>query len=272
MGASSCLLLFLTLGSSLALDGCEESSFWRCGDVCIGFESTCDCGGHLFNRTEGKWCCQNVNCFPTGGESYWTLDAYCDGTPLGLDETCNNTCNFHQDDEFGSARNYKPCTANHMKTTECIPEGLYHDGKYDCSNRADEEPFRTEFENLDLDKLLVRCTVWESVLGMFGNEGFKCSGPSTTQHNTDCLPVSFWCNAQAAATCDELVGTTATGESIDPMLCSNQTFWEKTSCGSEDTHRCTGDRPGQCGLGDDDVSPCTDGSRYIPSEKVGQFF
>ena len=72
-----------------------------------------------------------------------------------------------------------------------------------------------------------------------------------------------------AAACDELEGKTATGKSIDPMLCSNQTFWEKTSCGSEIIHRCTGDRPGQCGLGDDDFNPCTDGSSEIKPAEDG---
>ena len=105
------------------------------------------------------------------------------------------------------------------------------DNKFDCENRADEEPFATGFGDsssllLDLDNILTPCKY-----------GFKCSG--------NCLPLVGWCNQQSPHTCDELAGKTATGKTIDLQMCSNETYWERVrkgcSVGVYGILSCTGE-------------------------------
>ena len=57
--APSVLFFFLLLGISLAWDGCEFFSSWRCGDTCIhSKKAECKCGGEIFNLTAQKHTCK----------------------------------------------------------------------------------------------------------------------------------------------------------------------------------------------------------------------
>ena len=95
---------------------------------------------------------------------------------------------------------------------------------------------------LDLDHILTPCTCEYYTSEGCQVEGFNFSGYDPNH----CLPFYLWCSPSYPYTCDELAGKTATGKTIDPQMCSNQTFWEKKSCNSERYWRCTGDTPGQC--------------------------
>ena len=155
------------------------------------------------------------------------------------------------------------------------------DGKYDCKNRADEEAFRTEVGNsssllLDLEQLLEPCKDRDGI------QGFICSD----NEGSRCLPMYEWCNTKrrkhnsnrGALTCNELIGTTATGKTIDHQMCSNQSFWEHKGCGARKLdprlympltpRRCTGDAPGQCEEINDD-NACRDGSSEIKPAQGG---
>ena len=62
----------------------------------------------------------------------------------------------------GLLRSYMPCNVTNMNITQCIPEGEMRDNKFDCKNRADEEPLVTGIGNsssllLDLDNILTPC-------------------------------------------------------------------------------------------------------------------
>ena len=280
--ASNVLLLIFILGNTLAWDGCGDGFFgsgnnWKCGNLCIYDYAECKCGGRVFNVTAPMWCCQESNCTGKGRfneEEYnaWTgekdeegrwIGADCiDGTALNLTEPCKQKCNFDEEDiyrnNWGVLRSHVPCNVTNRNITQCIPEGEMRDGKFDCENRADEEPFETGFGDsssllLDLENILTPCTDWR------GDGGFKCSG--------NCRPLYRWCNQEYPKTCTELAGKTATGKMIDPQMCSNQTFWEGKGCpnshNSVTSYRCTGDTPGQCDLG----RGCMDGSSEIKEEQ-----
>ena len=166
---------------------------------------------------------------------------------------------------FHSECTFMPCNATHLKINQCLREDKMMDGKVDCRNRADEEAFQTSVGNstsllLDLDKILIPCNTWD------GFQGFKCFDVRVTGVNKGslCLEMFKWCSPDTPRTCSELEGTTNTGKTIDPQLCSNQSFWEHKTCNSTVSRRCTGDTPGQCGYVPKD---CKDGSGEIkPSE------
>ena len=237
------LLVTLIFGQTLAWDGCRAEAGWRCGDICIGFVNACNCGGTILQHTSLMWCCQETNC--TGKGEYdeytdsWPFVHCINGTVLNLTQPCNGTCNYHKDDQYrnrdGVQRSHVPCQVANLKTTQCIPEHEERDGVFNCKNRADEEPFVTGFGNsssllLDLVNILTPCN------GEWG-AGFTCSGFHDVPHH--CLPLYLWCSHSYTYTCDELAGKTATGKTIDPQMCSNQTFWEgKKNCDVE--KKCNG--------------------------------
>ena len=138
--ASWVLFSILLLGISLAWDGCELSSAWRCGDTCIsayptGQEAECNCGGETFNHTAQKWCCNNKPCVGRGGKSTYNtwfgekdrdgrlIGAECRGTALKLEEPCNQKCNDYGEDPYRNAegvlRSYVPCKLGE-DVTQCI--------------------------------------------------------------------------------------------------------------------------------------------------------
>ena len=121
---------------------------------------------------------------------------------------------------------------------------------------------------LDLDHILTPCTSEYYTSEGCQVEGFNFSGYDPNH----CLPFYLWCSPSYPYTCDELAGKTATGKTIDPQMCSNQTFWEKKSCNSERYYRCTGDTPGQCkyDVEGNDNEKYIDGSSEIkPSSEGG---
>ena len=279
-------LFFLILGNSFAWDGCgtySNSYAWRCGDTCIAGSAECKCGDEIFGHKNQKWCCHN-SCTGKGEEKeeygYWLgekegnkkIGAQCTGRALNLTEACDKKCNFYEEDEnrntFGVLRAFMPCETNHMKTTECVQEDKMRDGKYDCRNRADEEAFQTHIGNsssllLDLEKILIPC---KDRMGAHGVKGFKCTRPNQAQ---DCLRMYLWCYPDLVHSCSELEGTTATGKTIDPQLCSNQSFWEHKTCNYNHLRRCTGDTPGQCGELKYKDHACKDGSSRIEIPQNG---
>ena len=316
--ASWVLFSILLLGISLAWDGCELSSAWRCGDTCIsayptGQEAECKCGGETFNHTAQKWCCNNKPCVGRGGKSTYNtwfgekdrdgrlIGAECSGIALKLEEACNQKCNDYGEDPYRNAegvwRSYVPCrlgedvtqcitgwknnventtnepvigpcNQNRKEITQCIPELRVHDRVVDCRNGADEDldskgVGNSSSFNLDLDNILSPCTTSR------GDQGFNCSVSSNVDYGrSNCLHLSGWCNPGSAThVCKELSGTTLTGHTNDPLLCRNQTFWERRSCSYDDMYRCTGDLPGQCTFKDE---KCFDGSSEI-KEAEGVF-
>ena len=103
------------------------------------------------------------------------------GTVLNLTEACNGTCNYHKEDGNrngnGVLRSHVDCQVTNLRTTQCIPELEERDGKLDCHNRADEEPFLTGIGNsssllLHLEHILTPCTNDD----IYGEPSFKCSG------------------------------------------------------------------------------------------------
>ena len=133
-----------------------------------------------------------------------------------------------------------PCEVHHMKTTECLIEGKVMDGKFDCRNRADEEAFQNRGNLLlDLKQILKPCN---DLRTHRRGHGFKCSEVNLYRN---CLQMASWCAHFPICTCSELNGTTATGKTINPQLCYNQTFWEHTAYNFTNYNRCTG-RHGIC--------------------------
>ena len=142
------------------------------------------------------WCCQESNCTGKGSwnkmvntwigqndeKGRWIGADCINGTALNLTEACKQNCNFYEEDadrnSDGVLRSHVPCNVTDMNITQCIREGEMRDGKFDCENRADEEPFETGFGDsssllLDLENILTPCTDR-------GKDGFKCSGNCLT--------------------------------------------------------------------------------------------
>ena len=56
-------------------------------------------------------------------------------------ELRKENCNLYEEGpDQKLLRSYMPCNVTNMNTTQCIPEGEMRDNKFDCKNRADEEP------------------------------------------------------------------------------------------------------------------------------------
>ena len=242
-------------------------------------DADCKCGDEIFAKENQKWC-RHKFCTGEGEEvedkGTWSGEmeggkrtgAECTGRALNLKKTCNRKCNFYKEDEDrnfdGLLRGYVPCNASHVTITECVQEDKMRDGRYDCRNRADEEAFQTHIGNsssllLDIEKILIPCNDSNGV------QGFKCLEANVKE---DCLRMYDWCRPYPTHTCNELKGTTATGKTIDPQLCSNQSFWDQKTCNWDTSHRCTGGTPGQCGDGMYTKS-CKDGSSDIKPAKDG---
>ena len=137
------LLLLLMLPHNIqAMDGCQRSLFWRCGDVCTsaheGTKQDCTCGDTKFGPGDSMWCC-GTSC--TGGCSRWRpgggtaitphptwcaewSPAKCaDGIALHLSQSCKERCNEHltdKDRNYYSSRSYVAACTN---TSTCVKEG-----------------------------------------------------------------------------------------------------------------------------------------------------
>ena len=96
------------------------------------------CGGQIFNVTAQMRCCNDKPCVGRGGWKYghWSgegdeegrlICAECSGTPLKLEEACNQNCNEYGEDPCrnakGVVRRYVACDANNITIT------LQHQGK-----------------------------------------------------------------------------------------------------------------------------------------------
>ena len=111
------------------------------------------------------------------------------------------------------------------------------DGKYQCIDRSDENPYSKITKQLNLTRIR-RCKPSSWGLGL----GLTCSG-----RRNGCLPREHWCATERLGTpiyCDQLGGFTPN----TPELCSNYTFWSQHPC-PEEYPRCTGSRSGQCSRG-----------------------
>ena len=86
---------------------------------------------------------------------------------------------------------------------------------------------------LDLKQILKPCN---DLRTHRRGHGFKCSEVNLYRN---CLQMASWCAHFPICTCSELNGTTATGKTINPQLCSNQTFWEHTADNFTNYNRCT---------------------------------
>ena len=244
------LFLLLFVGNSITwkvttrMDGCIRDA-WRCGDICVAESAACKCGEATFRAGDHKWCCEDAPCTGKGklGSYSYNSNTYyggaqCDGRPLNLTEPCLGGCNFYKEvtrNVNGDVRGYIPCNINSSEITQCIREHDVRDGKFDCKNRADEEPFATGFEDTssllnDLDGILLPCKTGSAHRA--GLEGFICKGYIEPLSTGSCLETGSWCSSSVYS-CDELVGKTATGTTIDHQLCSNQSFWEGKSCDGE---------------------------------------
>ena len=275
------LLLTLFTGHTQAKDGCGlDPMSWRCGDSCIGWGAKCSCNGSTFGDQDPKWCCQSSLCQGIGEwhekDMYWRgetnkegirIGANCNGTVLSLKEPCQNSCNFYPEDvtrNFNALRSYPPCTPTipGKKITQCIPEGAKEDGKYDCANRVDENPFKSDKDNspihIDISSILQPCAASKD------EQGYKCTGAPIAD---DCLHRYMWCDPLFTYTCSEL-NMTRTQKTTDPQICSDQIFWENQNCKREGyRYRCTGKTPGDCWGGGD--PRCNDGSHVIAQPKEG---
>ena len=229
-------------------------------------DADCKCGDEIFAKENQKWC-RHKFCTGEGEEvedkGTWSGEmeggkrtgAECSGRALNLKKTCNRKCNFYKEDEDrnfdGLLRVYVPCNASHVTITECVQEDKMRAFQTHIGNSS--------FLLLDLEKILISCT------NRRGLQGFKCSGVNL---NWDCLIMIYWCTPYPTVTCNELQGTTATGKTIDPQLCSNQSFWDQRKC-NYDYHRCTGATPGQCGSTPNTIHACKDGSSDIKPTQDG---
>ena len=120
------LLSLLFPQTTIAWDGCENYYGWKCGDLCIHYESDCKCGGQTFNHTNQTWCCRNStsSCTGKGQKGYgdvWygekqegrMIGAECNGAIKHLTEACHQKCNNYESDPkrnfFGVLRGFVPC-------------------------------------------------------------------------------------------------------------------------------------------------------------------
>ena len=137
------LILLLLSGQSRAMDGCKETSAWRCGDQCIYRNTKCKCGDSTFGSGESQWCCivEEGGCEGKGESSerleFWRGEKNNEGIKIGADcsegqaqnltEPCRGVCNSFPEDANRNRfaeRSFLPCKVSDraLKTTQCIRE------------------------------------------------------------------------------------------------------------------------------------------------------
>jgi len=105
---------------STAMDGCPKYFLWKCGDVCMYHDGTCQCGeeggnnpNQTFEYDQGLWCCKSTaeNCTVERNHKYgWPDKVKCTGKTLELSHQCHdqdpNTpiCNHYGDDKFRNGK------------------------------------------------------------------------------------------------------------------------------------------------------------------------
>ena len=109
-------------------DGCGDSYYWRCGDICIHARGSswykpaqpCHCDGEVFGPDAGKWCCGGTNC--TGGQ--WSPAICTNGVALNLNQSCQGgECNYHSEDINRNWLNARVYAAACTNTSTCVKEG-----------------------------------------------------------------------------------------------------------------------------------------------------
>ena len=102
-------------------DGCEKSSYWRCGDLCIWYSAVCQCGERSIRVTDDLWCCHAGPCTGGGGSPGNRISGRCpaNSTALPLSQSCRGNCNYHNTDE---KRNYY-FTRSH-RPVQCADQAL----------------------------------------------------------------------------------------------------------------------------------------------------
>ena len=132
------------------------------------------------------------------------------------------------------------------KKDQLIPVLELCDGEIYCIDRTDESncfepisrPFKDVFENCE-----VNMTNNYRNFSTKDDYGFKCGAY--------CLNTDLWCNKnnwvekeewqELYAICSDLIDQVG-----NPLLCSNQSFWNKRPCNYLSTYRASDNTPGQC--------------------------
>ena len=112
----------------MADDGCDRYE-WRCGDKCIHYGASCNCGNTTLAISSESWCC-GAGCAKDG------RGATCPtGTVQPLTQPCHGQCNHHAQDRkrnYVGVRSHLLVRCDH--TTICLPEQVCR--KWDDDNRC----------------------------------------------------------------------------------------------------------------------------------------
>ena len=255
--------------SNNSTDSCpQDPERWRCDDTCIGRDEKCKCGGEVFGRRDGKWCCdgeaQNLtqpcrgvcNDNPedqyrdyrllirsymdvcSSGEECVPEYGSCQGTAQCSDLSDLRWCKQPERIKERCQKGYRRCDTNLGLPGQCIPGEQVNDGVYHCLDRSDERP-GTEIKPIDF-ALLKDCTTLQNY------PGYTCSGIKPLPGGdkwADCHWTGYWCwpDPWDTVECENL----GHRQTDNPQVCGNTNFWSQKDC-LPGYSRCTGRNPGEC--------------------------
>ena len=172
-----------------------------------------------------------------GGQCVQEWDI-CRGDAICDDMSDLAWCQHQQRQQEPCPRYYIRCNTTLGLPGQCVPEAKKNDGRYQCLDRSEEDPYSMKTDvDIDLSQLQP-CT------NAYGEPGLTCSGALDGR----CHELVSWCwgDGWFAVQCQELGGQTTSL----PQLCGNTTFWAQYPCEGHVTtvqwSRCSGRNSGEC--------------------------
>ena len=150
---------------------------------------------------------------------------------------------------------------------QCMEDSKWRDGKENnCLDRSDEDPFQETASSTNKETIIDFGSL-KNCKDKYGDPGLECGG----QESSNCIPMDDWCS-EYSIECPVLGIWTN-----NPVLCANNYFWSKQSCGTLGPFnliRCRAGNIGRCMFPPNwgvEGEGCPDGSdKYRPIKEPAE--